>query len=332
MKRILFAAAIVLIAATAFAAETADRDVLITADGTVYSIVAVPSEDGLSSSLSLSVLSGGKMTQSTIPESLTGVNGFPNLAYDSTAKMLFVVWVRTPDENSSDLLVANYDPSVGRWNAASVIDSGPVKRSNVTIRFTRQVSMLRGDGTYGPTGALILHAAWWQKASWGESPNYAVMPLSPGFDPEPDVHDLTEFVPVHAATQPVTSDFMRHVALVDGPTPDSVDAIFSDSRTASFYRMTLRPIAETRVHITVGVKGPRLGGPKVTSFDWSGRTGTIASGDGNTVIFTNTTDKKVAWVTWRNGDWLSEQEIGLSDKLPANAALSALAKMATSSQ
>ena len=335
MKRILLAVAIVLVAAAALAADAVDRDrdVRITTDGTVFSIAARASDDGSSSSLVLTVVAGGKTTQSTLPESTSGTNGFPNLAYDAASKTVFVVWVRTENAKStSDLLVANYDSSVDRWNAATVIDSGPVQRSNVTIRFTRQVSMLRGDGTYGPTSALILHAAWWQKSPWGENPYYAVMPLSGGFSYDADIHDLTEFAPSHSDPRPVTSDFMRHVALVDGPTSDSVYAIFSDSRNGSFYRMTLRPIAETRVHIPVGVRGPGLGGPKATSFDWSGRTGTIASGDGNTIIFTNTTDKKVAWVTWRNGDWLAEQEVALSDNFTASTALAALAKMAVSSE
>jgi hypothetical protein len=333
MKRILFSVAIVLLAVSAFAgAADRDRDVLITSDGTVFSIAAVPSEDGSTSSLVLTTLSGGKTTQSTIPESLVGTNGLPNLGYDATTKTLFVVWMRVPNAKTSELLVTNYNPTLDRWDTASVIDSGPVQRSNVTIRFTRQVSMLRGDGTYADTPALILNAAWWQKAPWGESPYYAVMPLSGGFLADPDVHDLTEFLANRDSAQPVTSDFMRHVALLDGPTADSVDAVFSDSRTNSFYRMTFRPIADVRIHITVGAKGPHMGGPRAASFDWSGRTGTISSGDGNTVIFTNTTDKKVSWVTWRNGDWLAEQELPLSDQLSASAAISALAKMATSSQ
>ena len=332
MKRILFALAVVLVAASAFAADVADRDVLITTDGTVYSIAAERSNDGLSASLLLTVQSGGKSAQSVIPESASGLNGLPTLAFDSDSKTLFVVWMRQPNTASSELLVARYNPSTAKWDQATVIDSGPVVRSNVTIRFTRQVQMLQRDGTYADTAALILHAAWWQKGPWGESPMYAVMPLNGGFLADPDIHDLTEFVAARDVAKVVSSDFMRHVALLAGPTSNSVDAIFADSQTNSFYRMTLRPIADTRVHITVGEKGPRLGGPHSLSFDWSGRTGTIGSGDGNTVIFTNTTDDKVSWVTLRNGVWLPVQSLTLSDKVTVNTAMSALAKMAASSE
>jgi hypothetical protein len=329
MKRFLVAAAIVLVAVSAFAGDAADRDVLITSDGSVYSIVTHQSEDGLSTWLQMTAQSGDKTTELVIPESARGVNGLPTLAFDSDTKTLYVVWMRQPNSTTNELLVTNYNTVTGKFDQATIIDSGPVVRSNVTIRFTRQIQMEQRDGTIADTPALILHAAWWQKGPWGESPNYAVMALAGGFSSVPDVHDLTEFTSARDATQPVEGDFMRHVALVAGPTSNSVDAIFSDSRTESFYRMTLRPIADARVHIPVGVKGPKLGGPKALSFDWSGRTGTISSGDGNTVIFTNTTDDKVSWVTLRDGEWLPVQSLALSDKLTASTALSALAKNAS---
>src|SRR5437867_13242666 len=101
------------------------------------------------------------------------------------------------------------------------------------------------------------------------------MPLSPSYISDPDVHDMTEFVNAVGST-PVTHDFMRHVALIDGPSPDAVDVIYSDSRSSSFYRTTLKPIADLRIHIPAGVRGgPKLGAPHQLGFDWSGRTSTI---------------------------------------------------------
>src|SRR5262249_22707061 len=122
------------------------------------------------------------------------------------------------------------------------------------------------------------------------------------------------------------SDFQRHVALVDGPTADAVDVVYSDIRTDSFYRITMKPIAEARVHIPVGIGGGKLGKPGKLDFDWSGRDGTIASGD------TNTADKKVSWVMWRTGAWQPVQELALSDDVTVSTAMSALAKMAASSE
>jgi hypothetical protein len=330
MKRILLLIVIALGALPALAAEAADRDVLILTDGTVYSIEAVPYEDGVTSSLVLTRLAGGNTTTSVVPESTSGKNSLPTLAYDDDSNTLYVVWMRVPNAKTNELLVAGF--SNGKWHSAIAIDSKPVVRSNLSIRFTRQILTLRRDGSYSDGAALILHAAWWEKDPNGEGAFYAVMPLSQGLIQVPDVHDLADFanLSTRAPNSPVDEAFMRQVSLVDGPTLDSVDAIFADSRTDSFYRATLRPVAETRVHITVGVKGPSLGAPKVLSFPWAGRPGTITSPDGQTVIFTNTTETKVSWVTYRNGDWMDVREIALSDKVTVNVAMSALSKMAQS--
>src|SRR5262249_42737983 len=153
-----------------------------------------------------------------------------------------------------------------------------------------------------------------------------VMPLSQGLVQVPDVHDLSDFANLspRAPNSPVDEAFMRQVSLVDGPTLDSVDAIFADSRTDAFYRATLRPVAEARVRMPVGAKGPTLGAPKALDFPWAGRPGTITSPDGQTVIFTSTTETKVSWVTYRNGEWLDVREIALSDKVTVNVAMAAL--------
>jgi hypothetical protein len=330
MKRLLLLVVIAFVATAAFAADAADRDVLILTDGTVYSIEAVPYEDGLTSSLVLTTQAGGKTSTSVIPESTSGVNGLPTLAYDADSKTLYVVWMRASNEARNELLVAGY--SHGKWDGAIRIDSKAVVRSNLSIRFTRQVMTLMRDGTFADAPALILHAAWWEKDTTTEGAHYAVMPLNQGLSQQADVHELSEFADLSDRLPSPISDqpFMRQVALVDGPTSDSVDAIFSDSSTGSFYRTTLRPIAETRVHITVGIKGPKLGAPHALSFEWGGRTGTITSPDGKTIIFTNTTDEKVMWVTYRAGKWLDVQELALSDKVTVNVAMAALAKMATS--
>lgn len=331
MKRILLLAVIAFAAVSAFAGDPPDRDVLILTDGTVYSIEAVAYEDGVTSSLVLTTLVDGQTTTAVVPESTSGKNSLPTLAYDDDTNTLYVVWMRIPNAKTNELLVAGY--SNGKWHSAIALDSKAVTRSNINIRFTRQVLSQRRDGSYSDAPALILHSAWWEKDGNGEGAFYAVMPLSQGLVQQPDVHALSEFADLSARAPNSTADgpFMRQVALVDGPTLDSVDAIFSDSRTDSFYRSTLRPVApDARVRIPVGVRGPALGGPKSLSFPWGGHTGTITSADGQTVIFTNTTDTKVAWVTYRNGEWIDQREITLNDKVTVNVAMAALTKMAQS--
>ena len=330
MKRLLLLVVFAFATTAAFAADAADRDMLILDNGTVYTIEAVPFEDGVTTSLVLTTLANGKTTTSFIPESNSGANGLPTLDYDADTNTLYVVWIHR-NGGTSDLLVSGL--SNDKWERAIVIDSKAVVRSNLSIRFTRQVLTQMRDRSYADSAALILHAAWWEKGPTGEGAYYAVMPLSPRWQPESEVHELAKFadVSVRTASTPVDNPFMREVALIDGPTSDSVDAIFSDNRSASFYRATLRPVAEARVHIPVGVHGPNLGAPKQLSFGWSGRPGTITSPDGQTVIFTNTTDEKVSWVTYRNGKWLDVQELKLNDKVTVSTAMSALAKMAAGS-
>ena len=339
MKRLFSIVAAVLFVATAAFAGAADRDVLITKEGSVYSVVSEASEDGLSSTLVLTVQSGGKTTHTVVPETVnSGVNELPTLAYDAESKSIFLLWMRTPaSETSNELLVARYQGD--KWQPATVIDSKPVLHSNLSVMFTRQVQQLQRDGGYAAGPALILHTAWWEKSGDTEGARYAVMPLGGMWPQEADIHDMSEFVsdpdtPRTPDQKAVTENFMRHVAIVDGPTPDAVDVVFPDNRTNSFYRKTLRPIADARVHITVGIdgRGPKLGKPRALTVDWSGRNSTITSRDGNTIIFCNTSEKKVTWVTLRDGKWLPTQEVALSEHVTLNVAMTALAKMASSGE
>jgi len=88
MKRLLIIVAVLLFAVAAFA-ETADRDVLITADGTVYSVTSEPSENGHDASLVLTVEADGQTTHSALPDSIAnGINARPTLAYDATPRPL----------------------------------------------------------------------------------------------------------------------------------------------------------------------------------------------------------------------------------------------------
>jgi len=107
MKRLLFLVVLAFMATAAFAADAADRDILVLADGTLYSIEAVPFEDGVSSSLVLTKNSGGKITTSVIPESTNGTNGLPTLDYDSDSDTLYVVWMHRLGA-MSDLLVSGF--------------------------------------------------------------------------------------------------------------------------------------------------------------------------------------------------------------------------------
>ena len=113
MKRLLLSFALALVAAAAFGAA-ADRDVLVTPDGTVYTVEqGIPSSSsGVAASniLELSVQNGSEAAQYTlVPESvLAGYHFGGTLAYDADSKTLFVLWTHTKSGMSSELLLASY--------------------------------------------------------------------------------------------------------------------------------------------------------------------------------------------------------------------------------
>ncbi len=331
MKRLLLAVAFVFLA-TAAVASGVDRDVIITSDGAVFSVISQQGKGNSGSSLALTVEVDGTTTQSVVPETIdSGSNTLPTLAWDEESHTLFVVWMHMPNPASSELLIASYRN--GEWLPAMSLDYKRALRYNLSVAITHSVRQKQRDDTFETRPALVLHAAWWEQGSETEGPRYAVMGLSGGSMSDPDVHEMTDFVADGEAPlvldDKFNHDFLRHVSILDGPTPDAVDVVFNDPRTKNFYRTTLRPIAEGRLHIPVGARpgAPKLGGPKAFSVDWSGRTTTISSTDGKTLIFCNTTDSRIDYVKVTDGKWSAAQHVTLSDKLTVESAMAALARM-----
>lgn len=333
MKRILLFVAVLLFATAAFAGGV-DRDVLITADGDVYSISAESIEKSENTKLVLSVQRDGETTRSVVPESIdNGVNVRPTLAYDAESKTLLVVWMHMPDATSSELLVASY--SNNEWRPAMAIDSKRAQRFNLSVGITHRLQTAVRDGSFEDRPALVLHAAWWEKDGAVEGARYAVMGIAGGRVYEPEIHDMSTFVASGDAKANVddkqfNTDFLRHVAVLPGPAANAVDVVFAEPKTQSFYRATLVPRLEVRIHIPVGARPgapPKLGGPKAFSADWSGRTGTITSADGKTVIFTSETADKLTYITLHNGEWSAIKQFSLKD-ISAESAMAALAKLA----
>jgi hypothetical protein len=332
MKRLLLTLAVMLFAGAAFAA-VADRDVLITNGGTVFSIVSEPSQNGLNASLALTIESGDTITHSVLPESIdNGINTRPTLAYDVESDTLFVVWMRMPNEATSELMVAAYHD--GKWQPALLIDGKrPAQLYNLNVGITHHVQQIQRDDEIVDAAALVLHAAWWESGAGREGARYAVMGVQKGTISEADVHDMSEFLGARNTTEQSAPnpdrDFMRHVALLAGPTPDAVDVLFGDQGTHSFYRTTLRPIANVRIRIPVGARpGAPIAGPKkALGVDWTGRISTLVSSDGKTIVFANATDEKLTYVKYSDGNWSPVQQVTLTKRVTAEAAIAALAKM-----
>jgi hypothetical protein len=345
MKRFLVSFAVTLFA-TAAIAQIADRDVLVTPDGTVYTVdQGIPSSSsGVAATniLELSIQKGSEAPQYLlVPESVLAGHHFGStLAYDADSKTLFVLWTHMQNGTSSELLLTSYRD--GKWHPAVSIDNQANHiRTNLRVGITRRVSQLQKDGTYADMPALLLHAVWWDETGSGEEARYAMLPIDNGtLSPSAiEVHSLEEFVtatdePNNAVAPNFNPEILRHPAIVSSPMQSTVDVVFGDTKNNSLHAVTLHPIADTRVHIPVGIRGDGPGGgkppkslaaPPSFSADWKGPISIIERGD--RLAFTNAGDTSLNYITYVNGTWSDVKSIGIDNKLSAEAALAALDKM-----
>ncbi len=339
MKRLLVATILILLPSV-LSAQVADRDVLLTQSGTLYTVESTVNNGaapaGVSRYLSLTMQHENGTPQTVmVPDSLTaGVHWRPALAYDNETQTLFVFWLKMPNAMSSELLLSSY--SNGRWQPAASIDNQPYHlRYNLRIAITRRVAQLQRDGSYVDVPALLVHAVWWDETGYGETARYALISIVKGTAGTPELHDLNEFAisppmfPNETSAQ-FNSQILKHPAFVDNGTQDSIDVIFGDTYYKLFNRVTLKPIADGRIHIPIGVHpgGPHIGAPVAFSSDWSGRISTITSPhDNNSLLLYNTSVGVVNYIVYSDGSWSTVKTLPITDKLSADAAVAALTRM-----
>ncbi|MEA2236001.1 MAG: hypothetical protein QOC81_725 [Thermoanaerobaculia bacterium] len=338
MKRLLVSLALALASTAAFA-EVADRDVLVAPDGMVFTVetrAEATSPTVATPMLVLTIQNGTVVSQVNVPDSVSqGTHTAAALAYDSDSKTLFVLWIHKPNEMSSELLLTSYRD--GKWQPAVTIDSQTYTvRSNLRLGITRRVSQLQKDGTYADVPALLLHAIWWDEAGNGDAARYALLPVENGaVSPASiEIHSLAEFVTsgtekYNSVDAGFNKEILKHPAIVSSPMQSGVDIVFGDTKTNSFHSVTLRPIADTRVHIPVGIGGgggrPFIPAPASFSADWNGPISVISRAD--RLVLANASDKSLNYITYASGAWTAVKSIAIDSKFPAEAALAALDKM-----
>lgn len=342
MKRFLISVALALVSTAVFA-QAGDRDVLVTPEGTIYTLeTQIPSSStGIEATrvLGLAIQNGTEMQRLIVPDSVSaGWHLGGALAYDADSKTLFVLWMHTPNWMSSELLLTSYRG--GKWQPTVSIDNQDYHfRSNLRIGITRHVSQLQKDGTYADAPALLLHAVWWdQGQGQSQEARYAMLPVENGsVTPSAiEVHSLQEFVPADDTYNSVDPNFnaeiLRHPAIVSSPLQSTVDVVFGDTKKNSIHTITLHPIADTRIHIPVGIGGgggkggPRsLAAPSSFTADWQGPVTVLSRGD--RLVFANAGGKALSYITYSNGTWSDVKSIGIDYRFPAEAALAAIDKM-----
>lgn len=336
MKRLLLIAVFALLPVAVFA--QADRDVLVTPEGTLYSVESTVNDGSASIQatqyLRLTIQRGNDKPETlSVPDSLTaGFHWRPALAYDTDSKTLFVLWLKMPNGMSSELMLSSY--SNGRWQPAISIDSQTYRlRFNLRVNVTHRISKLQKDGTYADAQGLLVHTVWWEQTGFDEMGRYALVAIEKGAVSSMEVHNLNEFAPSPGIlANPVDPTFnpeiLKHPSFADSGSLNSVDVVFGDIHMNTFTRVNIRPIADGRIHIPIGARpgGPRFPAPKSFSADWNGRISTIPSKDGKLLLY-NTTASTVSYVMYDAGAWSTVKTLPLNDRFSAEAAVAALTRM-----
>ena len=337
MKRLVLAL-IFAIVPTALLAQVADRDVLLTPDGTLYMIESTDNDGtqpaAVQSFLTLTIQRGNQRMTTNVPESLSGgMHWRPALTYDNDSKTLFVFWLKMPNAFPGELLLASY--ADGHWQPAVSIDNQSYHlRYNLRIAVTTRISQLQNNGSYADVAALLVHAVWWEETGYGEAARYGLFSVDKGKISFVELHDLSDFtgsVPMFPTDvdPKFNPEILKHPALIDNGSTNSIDVIFGDKNYAVFNRVTLKPIADGRIHIPIGAHpgGPRIMAPKSFTDPWTGRISTIVSPHSGSLLLYNTAKDSVSYVMFSSGSWSSVKTVALSDKLSAEAAVAALSRM-----
>ena len=337
MKRLLLVLALAVLPTTIFA-DAIDRDVLLTPEGTLFTVESALNDGSAPSNvkflLKLNIQGTNAQAQTiNVPDSLTaGMHTHPALAWDSDSKTLFVFWLKMANPTSSELLLASYRDGV--WQpAVSVGNSTFHLVSNLQIRTMHRIADV----------PLLVHAVWWEDTGDTESARYGLFVIERGAVSTMYLDDLSNLLYIDASGNPTVQlppmyqvdanfnrEILRHPSLIDTGAADSIDVEFGDVKTNTFNRATLKPIIQGRIHIPIGhMPGPRAVAPKSFISPWTGPVDTIVSGRDGSMLLYNTTKDAVNYLVYSssNASWSSVKSIALSDKLSADAAIAALSRM-----
>ena len=341
MKHLLLVFAL-LLPASVFAAP-ADRDVLLTPSGTLYSIEAATNHRKSPTNVStryLALTAQNSDAQSTIavPASVTGGNHRrPKLAYDAETATLFVFWLRSQNSvlATSDLVFCALRNGV--WTEPIIVDDAPYRnRSNFSIAVTRKAEM-NEQLSIVQVAALTLHLVWWDESGAGNAAYYATVGIEDGSVIDMQVRPLSDLVDsrfeMADAAAPESLELFRHPTVVEAASQDSVEIIFGDVATNRFHRTTVktfltRPQPNLRVRIPINVKDRGFRGPaRGLSTGDGGNISAVTAGEDGAIFYAEE-QGVVKYITYRNNAWSGTQSIVLGENLTAESAVSALRRMA----
>lgn len=334
IKRTVIAFALAILPMVAFG-QTVDRDVLLTTDGTVFTIeskFATPNDTQIHSNqyLTLTTQKGTDSKTEVVPATTdSGAHIEPSLAYDSETKTLFVFWeAARAGAFTTDLAIAWYRD--GQWGKVTKLDGADWSlRSNLRIALTRKTQAQAKDGSAATIPEITVHAVWWEEGRTSQWARYAMITLDHDDVTVDNVENLTDFVANNApfTDEPSQRELLRHPAIFESSNHDSVDVVFGDPRTDKMHRVTLTPVVQGRLRITIGkdreVPTPTAAINSITNV------GAIST-NSNNIAYYFTTPDSVKYLLFSNGAWSDLRSVALSDHLTSEAAVSALRRLLSS--
>ena len=339
MKRLLVLL-VALLPLAAFGAP-ADRDIVLTDDGTLYTVESTLAKDvqGLQTPservLTLTVQHGSDpATTAVIPATTNGGwHVYPALAYDAPSKTLFVFWAAAHNAfQSTDLEFCAYHD--GKFDAAASLDSAQwASRQNLRIAITRTAEQLNDDGTTAIVPETTVHAVWWEDNGGAEWARYAMISLAKGAAPAVHVQDLGEFVngggSAPAASSNPSRELLRHPSVTETRTHDSVDVLFGDMNFTTIRRVNIRPtIQGGRLRVPIGRSGSSVPAPSANLMS-STPVDTLVNGDSVAMYYDGQKPNTIDYLLFTNGTWSGVRTLTLSDKLSHDSAVAALQKLIT---
>jgi hypothetical protein len=333
MRRLLIALTLVLLAAPLLAQS--DRAVLLTSDGTLYSVDTLEN-DGTGSSLSnrylvLTTVTSRGTTKTPVPATLTGGHNWqPALAYDDDSQTLFVLWLRSTNSllATNELVFCSYQG--GKWNGTSPVENVPYHfRYNLRVGVTRTIELSDGE-TVNQVAGLSVHVAWWSESGSAEGARYAMLSVEKGNVTDVYVRPLEEMIersylkvfPANANTR----SFMRHPAVFESPNRDTIDVVFGDTATNTMHRITLKPVSNHRVRIPIGIRDASYPVPQMTLGNDANTSINIVPSTLDRLVFYATERGSLKYLIFEGGRWTKVQSIALTD-VSASEAVAALRKM-----
>jgi len=334
MKRIVIAFALMIVSLAAFG-QAIDRDVLLAGDGALYTVesfFATQADTQIRSTryLSLTIQKGTETQKQIVPTTAIGGSHLePSLAYDNETKTLFIFWeAARSGALATDLAFVWYRDGV--WGKVTTLDGADWDaRTNLRIALTRKTETTGKDGLPTSLPEITVHAVWWQSGGMTEWARYAMITLDHDDVIVDNVQNLTDFVPANAKFVDVPSqrEILRHPAVFESSTHDTVDVVFGDPRTDKMHRVTLKPVLQGRVRITIG-KTKEIPTPTAT-INSVGNVSAISTGADDIAYYFATSDS-MKYMIYKNGAWSNVRSIALGDRLNADGAVNALRRMLSS--